>query len=86
MVKMNMLSIGLLMMAAACGSSGNDEPNKPNPTPGEDNKVTDVATVKSNLSVGLSTDRACYAPGRGWSSRLPNCREGLRYATATDLP
>lgn len=87
MVKMNMLSIGLLMMAAACGSSGNDEPNKPNPTPGEDNKVTDVATVKSNLSVGLSTDRACYAPGERvefTASELPG-RAKIRYRHGSSI-
>ena len=53
-------------MGAACGSSGNSEP-APNPNPGpsggEENSVTDVITVKSNLMVDLSTDKACYAPG-----------------------
>lgn len=66
MNKMNLLFAGILAMGAACGSSGNDEP-VPNPNPGpsggEENSVTDVITVKSNLMVDLSTDKACYAPG-----------------------
>lgn len=66
MNKMNLLFAGILAMGAACSSSGNDEP-APNPNPGpsggEENTVTDVTTVKSNLMVDLSTDKACYAPG-----------------------
>lgn len=65
MHKMNILPLGLLLLSAACGSSSNDEPT-PDPVPGESgsNTVTDVTTIKSNLTLNLSTDKVCYAPGQ----------------------
>lgn len=66
MIKMNLFCSGLMLLAAACGSSNNDIPT-PAPTPGGEDSgsgVTDVTNIKSNLTVNLSTDKACYAPGQ----------------------
>lgn len=63
MIKRNILSVGVAMIAVACSGS-KDEP-KPNPVPpeGGDGGVADVVTVKSDLRLDLSTDKACYKPG-----------------------
>lgn len=67
--------IGLTVLVAACS---NNEPDTPKPNPGDDNKpqtgVTDVTTIKSDLTVDLSTDKSCYKPGekvRFTASSLP---------------
>lgn len=60
---MNIFLASLTIMAASCGSSVNDSPAEPVPVPGDSNSVTDVTTVSSNLTVDLSTDKACYKPG-----------------------
>ena len=47
----------------ACG--GSDEPENPTPTPDNPSTggVSEVTEVTSNLTLELSTDKACYAPG-----------------------
>lgn len=71
---MNIFIAGLAVMAAACGSTGNDSPAEPLPMPDEGNGIADVVAISSNLMVDLSTDKACYKPGETVSfkaSKLP---------------
>lgn len=71
---MNIFIAGLAVMAAACGSAGNDSPAEPLPMPDEGNGIADVVAISSNLMVDLSTDKACYKPGETVSfkaSKLP---------------
>lgn len=60
---MNTMFATLALAAVSCGGSGNDTPAPPSPSPGENGGVSEVTTIKSNLSVDLSTDKACYKPG-----------------------
>lgn len=64
MIKYRYLFASLVLVAAISCSSDNpgDDPNKGGQGGGE-SSVTDVRTVKSALTVDITTDKACYAPG-----------------------
>ena len=63
MIKYRFLFASLVLVAAISCSSDNpgDDPNKGGQGGGE-SSVTDVRTVKSALTVDITTDKACYAP------------------------
>ena len=67
MINYKYILTSLVLCAATTCSCSSDEPGdgsetKPDQGGGE-SSVTDVRTVKSSLTVDLSTDRACYTPG-----------------------
>ena len=62
--KMNTLLSVFLLSVSACGTTGGDTPTPPAaPGPGEENKVSEVTDLKSDLCIEISTDKACYTPG-----------------------
>lgn len=73
---MNMIIAGLMILSTACSDGNSDPANEPAPTPGggPSGSVTGVTAINSNLSVDLSTDKACYLPGeavRFTASQMP---------------
>lgn len=53
-----------MLLLIACGNDNSDPSgDQPGGGGGETGSVTDVTAVTSDLTVSLSTDRACYAPG-----------------------
>lgn len=62
----SLYAAALVLMLIACGND-NSEPSGGGEKPGtggnETGGVTDVTPVTSSLTVELSTDKACYAPG-----------------------
>ena len=73
---MNLLIAGLLILSTACSNSDDTPEPAPSPVPGggPSGGVESVTPIRSNLSVELNTDKACYAPG-----------EAVRF-TASDVP
>lgn len=73
---MNLLIAGLLILSTACSNSDDTPEPVPSPVPGggPSGGVESVTPIRSNLSVELNTDKACYAPG-----------EAVRF-TASDVP
>lgn len=56
--------IALSLFAASCGGSeSHDEPTPVTPTPSTVNEVTVNTKTKGNLTLSLTTDKACYKPG-----------------------
>ena len=76
MPKMNLLIAGLLILSTACSNSDDNPAPAPSPVPGggPSGGVESVTPIRSNLSVELNTDKACYAPG-----------EAVRF-TASEVP
>lgn len=77
---MNSFIAGLALLTAAC-SNGNDDPAKePSPTPGggPSGGVSDVTAITSDLSVDITTDKACYLPGEAVSFSIPSLPSGAR--------
>lgn len=73
---MNLLIAGLLILSTACSNSDDTPEPAPSPVPGggPSGGVESVTPIRSNLSVELNTDKACYAPG-----------EAVRF-TASEVP
>ena len=73
---MNLLIAGLLILSTACSNSDDTPEPAPSPVPGggPSGGVESVTPIRSDLSVDLNTDKACYAPG-----------EAVRF-TASDVP
>lgn len=73
---MNLLIAGLLILSTACSNSDDTPEPAPSPVPGggPSGGVESVTSIRSDLSVDLNTDKACYAPG-----------EAVRF-TASDVP
>ena len=62
---MNLLIAGLLILSTACSNSDDTPEPAPSPVPGggPSGGVESVTPIRSDLSVELNTDKACYAPG-----------------------
>jgi len=61
--KKNILLFVLSLFTASCGGSeSNEEPTPVNPS-GKVNEVIVKTTTKGNLTISISTDKACYKPG-----------------------
>ena len=64
-------AMAAMFFLASC-SKDNDETGGGNGGGGETGGVTDVTPVTSDLTVNLTTDKACYKPGF-FHSRCPAC-------------
>lgn len=53
----------VLFALMSCGNDNNDPTDDGGSTGGETNRVTEVTQVTSDLTLNLSTDKACYEPG-----------------------
>ncbi len=64
MKRKTLISASVLVLLTACSSTKDQPAPAPSDVPGNySGGVTDVVTVKSDLRVDLSTDKACYRPG-----------------------
>ena len=68
-------AMAAMFFLASC-SKDNDETGGGNGGGGETGGVTDVTPVTSDLTVNLTTDKACYKPGETVS-----CLREQRYVT-----
>lgn len=87
MKKMNLMFAAMLALAS-CGSSGGDTPDLPvTPTPGGTSGVSEVTAIKSDLTLDLSTDKACYKPGETVKISASAVPAGamVRYRSGSDI-
>lgn len=86
---MNLLIAGLLILSSACSNSDDTPEAAPSPVPGggPSGGVESVTPIRSNLSVDLNTDKACYAPGetvRFTASEIP-AGARIRYRSGAEV-
>lgn len=77
-MKKNLLSLVVVLVASACSAS-KDEPNPVSPpVEGGDANVTEVINIKSDISLFLSTDKACYKPGESVKFKISENPSGVK--------
>lgn len=73
-------AMAAMFFLASC-SKDNDETGGGNGGGGETGGVTDVTPVTSDLTVNLTTDKACYKPVKPFPSQPMPCLREQRYVT-----